>query len=33
MMVKEEILEMEERDVRDGSILTDMVQEVTVRLG
>ena len=33
MMVKEEILEMEEWDVKDGSILTDMVQEVTVRLG
>ena len=32
MMVKE-ILEMEKWDVRDGSILTDMVQEVPMRLG
>lgn len=32
-MVKEEILEMEKEDVRDGSILTNVVQEVTLRLG
>ena len=32
MMVKD-ILEMEKWDVRDGSILTDMVQEVPMRLG
>ena len=28
-MVKEEILETEKQDVRDGSILTNVVQEVT----
>lgn len=32
-MVKEEILEMEKRDVRDGSIRTNVVQEVTMRFG